>query len=155
MVAAYRYNLDYSEIENFLLYFDEGLNEKWRKQFPFNIRAIAALSGGLGYLVAFTPVSSQPSPFNVGFLDSEGELISSEDYGEENDILEKIKILSNSLFAVIGTKFIGYQNSTTGNPYSSIFISADTLQKIIVSDIREKAGSDIQLESIQIQPQGY
>ncbi|TAK41281.1 MAG: T9SS type A sorting domain-containing protein, partial [Saprospiraceae bacterium] len=102
--------------------------------------------GGLGYLVASTPVSGQPSPFNVGFLDSEGELISSEDYGEENDIPEKIKILSDSLFAVIGTKFIGYQNSTTGNPYSSIFILADTLQKLIVSDIQEKAGSDIQLE---------
>ncbi|HHG86205.1 MAG TPA: T9SS type A sorting domain-containing protein [Bacteroidetes bacterium] len=146
LVAAYRYNMDYSEIEYFLLCFDEGLNEKWRKQFPFNIRAIAALGGGQGYLVASMPVSGQPSPFNVGFLDSEGGLISSEDYGEENDIPEKIKILDDSLFAVIGTKFIGYQNSTTGNPYASIFVSVDTLQKLVVSDVQEKVGSDVQIE---------
>lgn len=146
LVAAHRYNLDYSEIEHFLLCFDEGLNEKWRKQFPSNIRAIAALDGGQGYLVASVPVSGQPSPFNVGFLNSEGELISSEGYGEENDIPEKIKILDDSLFAVIGTKFIGYQNSTTGNPYASIFVSVDTLQKLIVSDIQEKVGSDVQIE---------
>jgi len=146
LVAAHRYNMDYSEIEHFLLCFDEGLNEKWRKQFPSNIRAIAALGEGQGYLVASMPVSGPPSPFNVGYLNGEGELVSSAEYGEENDIPEKIKVLNDSLFAVIGTKFIGYQNSTIGNPFASIFVSVDTLQKLIVSDIQEKVGRDIQME---------
>jgi hypothetical protein len=65
LVAAHRYNMDYSEIEYFLLCFDDGLNEKWRKQFPYNIRAITALNGGQGYLIVSVPLSGQPLPFNV------------------------------------------------------------------------------------------
>ncbi len=146
LVAAYRYNMDYSETEYFLFCFDEELNEKWRKQFPSNIKAITALDEGQGYLVVSMPTSGQPSPFSVSFLNGEGELISSEQYGEENDIPEKIKIIDDSLFAVIGTKFIGYQNSTIGNPYASIFVSVDTIQKLIISKVQENVGRDIQME---------
>jgi hypothetical protein len=147
LIAAYRYNMDYSEIEHFLLCFDDGLNEKWRVGFPFNIRAITAIDEGQGYLVASVPTSGQPSPFNISFLNSEGELISSEEYGEENDIPEKVKILNDSLFAVIGTNFIGYQNSTIGNPYASIFISVDTVQKLTISNVKGASGDDFKIEA--------
>lgn len=147
LVAAYRYNMDYSGIEYFLLCFDDGLNEKWRKQLLLHIKAIAALDGGQGYLIVSVPLSGQPSPFNVGYLNGEGELVSSEEYGEENDIPGKVKILNDSLFAVIGTKFIGYQNSTGGNPYASIFVLVDTIQKLVVSNVEKKADDDVQIKA--------
>ena len=138
LIAAYRYSMDYSETEYFLLCFDQDLNEKWRMQFPYNINAIAALNNGEGYLIASKPLAGQPSPFNVSYLNGQGELVSSEEYGEEYDIPEKVKILNDSFYAVIGTKFIGYQNSTIGNPYASIFVFVDTVQNLTISNIREQ-----------------
>jgi Secretion system C-terminal sorting domain len=96
----------------------------------------------ISHLSPYIPVLILGST-SVGYLNGEGELVSSEVYGEVNDIPEKVKVLNDTLFAVIGTKFIGYQNSTAGNPYASIFVLVDTVQNFLVSGINGESIDDV------------
>jgi Secretion system C-terminal sorting domain len=137
LVSAQRYNQDFSGFEYFLLCYDFNLNERWRKQFPNRIESIAPFIEDEGYLIAYTS-DSFPAPFFfVGHLNNEGELLNFKSYGEENDLPRRIKIFDKNRFAIIGTKWIGYENSSIGNPFASIFMVVDSINELLLSGVGE------------------
>lgn len=119
---------------------DDSFNRVWSVELPYDdIEDFKVLPSG--EVLVLLQQYRADNRIHVGLVSKDGVLISLKAYGGEQRRPKKIVLVGNESFAVLGTKWIPYEDSDFGNPYAKVFVLKDKISNLETYTSTEKVGN--------------